>query len=67
MNLDYIMKKLFPYQNKYLILHLAKQKGLELTEKIFDYKKIKESQYNLLADEMRKHLDMEAIYGILEK
>ena len=47
--------------------YLAKQKGLELTEKIFDYKKIKESQYNLLADEMRKHLDMEAIYGILEK
>lgn len=47
--------------------YIAKQKGLELTGKTFDYKEFKESQYNLLADEMRKHLDMEAIYGILGK
>ncbi len=47
--------------------HLAKQKGLELTEEKFDYKAFKESQYDLLAEGMRKHLDMEAIYGILEQ
>ncbi len=47
--------------------YLAGQKGLALTEKTFDYKAFKESQYDLLADEMRKHLNMEAIYGILEQ
>lgn len=45
---------------------LAKQKGLELTGKTFDYKAFKETQYNILAEEMRKHLDMEAVYGILK-
>ena len=47
--------------------HLARQKGVELAEKKIDYKAFKESQYDLLANEMRKHLDMEAIYEILEQ
>lgn len=50
-----------------LCSRIAKQKGLELTGKTFDHKAFKESQYDLLAEEMRKHLDMEAVYGILEQ
>ena len=32
-----------------------------------DYQAFKESQYELLADSLRKHLDMEKIYQILEQ
>ncbi len=50
-----------------LCSRIAEKKGLELTGKTFDHRAFKESQYNLLAEEMRKHLDMEAVYGILEQ
>ena len=45
---------------------LSKQKGLS-TEDLeeFDIKKYKESQYDILADSVRKSLDMEKIYKII--
>ena len=44
---------------------LAKKKGLSLNElKKFDIKKYKESQYDILADCVRKSLNMEKIYEI---
>ena len=46
-----------------------KEKGMEpeVSGLSFDYEKYREEQYNRLADTMRKYLDMEAIYRILEK
>ncbi len=46
-----------------------KEKGMEpeVGGLSFDYEKYREEQYNRLADTMRKYLDMEAIYRILEK
>ena len=32
-----------------------------------DFKEFKETQYDILAQELRKHLDMKAIYRILEE
>ena len=32
-----------------------------------DYQAYKETQYDLLADTLRRHLDMEQIYRILEE
>jgi adenosylcobyric acid synthase len=32
-----------------------------------DFSSFKETQYNILADAMREHLDMEKIYEILNK
>ena len=52
-----------------IVRALMKEKGME-TEVgglSFDYEKYREEQYNRLADTMRKHLDMEAIYRILEE
>ncbi len=49
-----------------LISILAKYKGVELEELIdFDIKAYKESQYDLLADCVRKSIDMNEIYNIL--
>ena len=36
-----------------------------LTDKDFDYRAFKESQYDRLADEMRKNLDIDLIYKIM--
>lgn len=45
---------------------LAKKKGITLKKKTDeDFKKYKERQYDLLAEELRNHMDMEAIYGML--
>ncbi len=45
---------------------LAKKKGLVLESgELFDYAAFKESQYDLLADTLRRHLDMELIYEII--
>ncbi len=51
-----------------LILSLAEAKGLPAGEADIpeDYAKRKERQYDLLADSLRAHLDMEAVYEILE-
>ncbi len=51
-----------------IIKSIGKRKGID-TEgmEAVDYAKYKESQYDLLAEGLRKHLDMEAIYKILEQ
>lgn len=53
---------------KAMLISLAERKGItlgNLTE--MTRKEYKETQYNLLADTLRKHLDMEKIYQIMEK
>ena len=46
---------------------LRKQKGMyPLDLEAFDYQAYREGQYNHLADVLRRHLDMEKIYLILE-
>ena len=46
---------------------LAARKGIALDDlKAVDLKEFKERQYDLLADGLRRHLDMEKIYEILE-
>lgn len=53
---------------KTMLVSLAKRKGItldNLTE--MTRKEYKERQYNLLADTLRKHLDVEKIYQIMEK
>ncbi len=56
--------------NLRLLSILTKKNGLEgiasLEECSMDYKAFKESQYDLLAKELRKHLDMDLIYKILK-
>ena len=47
---------------------LAKQKGIVLeSAETLDREQYKEKQYDILADTLRRHLDMEKIYEILEK
>lgn len=53
---------------KAMLASLAERKGItlgNLTE--MTRKEYKETQYNLLADTLRRHLDMEKIYQIMEK
>ncbi len=53
---------------KNLILSLAKEKGITLEQSlVMDYGKYKEKQYDMLADMLRKHLDMKKIYQIIEE
>jgi len=50
-----------------LVSSLAREKGIEMAElPALDYAGYKEKQYDLLADTLRQHLDMEKIYEILE-
>ena len=49
-----------------IVEYLASKKGLAIDDKeILDYKDYKETQYNLMADILREHLDMEKIYEII--
>ena len=49
-----------------IVKSLAEKKGLSMEEvEGVDLKAFKESQYDLLADILRKHLDMKAIYQIM--
>lgn len=51
---------------KEIILALGKKKGIDLANvSAFDINAFKETQYDILASEMRKHLDMKKIYEIL--
>lgn len=51
-----------------MVRALAQRKGItEEMSLTVDYAAFKESQYDLLADGLRAHLDMEAIYRILEE
>lgn len=50
-----------------IVKSLADQKGVTLEEVSHeDYHSYKERQYDILADTLRKHLDMDAIYGMLQ-
>ncbi|MDF2943658.1 MAG: cobyric acid synthase [Herbinix sp.] len=52
---------------KQLILSLAKEKGISMDHiNVSNYQKYKDRQYDILADTLRKHLDMKKIYEILE-
>lgn len=57
--------------NRKLFVSLAKKKGLDISEinleSGLDYKAFKETQYDLLADGLRQHLDMKRIYEIMEE
>jgi adenosylcobyric acid synthase len=46
---------------------LCERKGVSLQKPSFDLKAYKEAQYDLLANGVRAHLDMELIYRILEE
>lgn len=51
-----------------LLQALGQKKGVDVTEmKGMDFAAFKETQYDILAAELRKHLDMEKIYQILEE
>ena len=46
---------------------LAEKKGISLTAKAQSMEEYKESQYDKLADLVRRSLDMEAVYKIMEE
>lgn len=51
---------------KEIVIALGKNKGIDMTQAVaFDMEAFKETQYDILAVELRKHLDMKAIYNIL--
>ncbi|SFA92797.1 adenosylcobyric acid synthase (glutamine-hydrolysing) [Acetitomaculum ruminis DSM 5522] len=50
-----------------VVKSLADEKGVEITNlATMDFKEYKEKQYDILAEELRKNLDMDKIYKILE-
>ena len=51
-----------------LLQVLGPKKGVDVSEmKGMDFAAFKETQYDILAEELRKHLDMKRIYEILEE
>jgi len=47
---------------------LCERKGIDPSElAVFDYDAYKQQQYDLLADGVRRNLDMDMIYRILEE
>lgn len=50
-----------------IVKALYKRKNLHYSGKKFDRKAYKEQQYDLLADEVRKNIDMELLYKILNE
>ena len=50
-----------------VVAALARKKGIRFEDlDKFDYQKLKEQQYDYLADQLRQHLDMDQIYRIME-
>lgn len=50
-----------------VIRAIGRKKGLDVSEMTgVDFRKFKETQYDILAEELRRHLDMKRIYEILE-
>ncbi len=46
---------------------LGRRKGIDASDiASVDFREFKETQYNILAKELREHLDMKRIYEILE-
>ncbi len=57
-----------PQVSQGIVKALAKAKGVTLTDlETMDYQTYKESQYDLLADTLRKHLDIKQIYRMMEE
>lgn len=53
---------------KAVVNALGREKGLDVSKiTAVDFQAFKESQYDILAQELRKHLDMKKIYQILEE
>lgn len=51
-----------------IVSALARKKGIRFEDlDKFDYQKLKEQQYDYLADQLRRHLDMDQIYQIMEE
>ena len=51
-----------------LIRAIGKKKGIDVSEMTgVDFQAFKETQYDILAAELRKHLDMDAIYKIMDE
>ena len=50
-----------------ILTRLAEKKGISLTAKAQNMEEYKESQYDKLADLVRRSLDMEAVYKIMEE
>lgn len=50
-----------------ILTQLAEKKGISLTAKAQSMEEYKESQYDKLADLVRRSLDMEAVYKIMEE
>lgn len=51
-----------------MVQSLAKKKGIRIEDGSYeDYQSFKEKQYDGLADALREHLTMEAIYGMLKE
>ena len=51
-----------------IVQALGKKKGIDTTEIAgIDFQEFKETQYDILAEQLRKHLDMEKIYEILNQ
>ena len=51
-----------------LVKAVGDKKGIDVSEMAgVDFAAFKETQYDILARELRKHLDMEKIYQILER
>lgn len=51
-----------------VIRALGRKKGIDVSQMTgVDFAAFKETQYDILAEELRKHLDMEKIYKILEE
>ena len=51
-----------------MIEAIGRRKGIDVSEMTgVDFQAFKETQYDLLASELRKHLDMKKIYDILEQ
>jgi cobyric acid synthase CobQ len=50
----------------FVVANVAAQKGKNIdTKEVIDYSKFKDSQYDILAGELRKRLDMDYIYEIM--
>ena len=53
---------------KAVVTAIAKHKGLDASKiKGVDYQEFKETQYDILADTLRKYMDMDKIYKIMEE
>lgn len=53
--------------NQVVIDHLLKPYADKLSDQPFDYKAFKEEQYNKLADHVRKYVNMELVYKIMNE